>query len=138
MNPLGGQATDADQRPSIGEMLTEISGDLSTLMSQEIALAKAEVRQSAIRGGKGAGMLAGAGVSSHMVSLFLSVAAWWRLGETIGRGWSALIVAAVWLLIGTVLALIGKREIDAVTGTAQTAETMKKIPSAVAGNEENR
>ena len=76
-------------------------------MRQEVELAKAEVRQSAIRAGKGAGLLAGAGISGHMVLLFASVAAWWGIGDATGHGWSALIVAAIWLIIAAVLGLTG-------------------------------
>ena len=68
-------------------------------MRQEVELAKAELRQSATRAGKGVGLLAGAGVSGYTVLLFASVAAWWGIGDTTGHGWSALIVAAIWLIV---------------------------------------
>ena len=71
---------------SVGELLGEISGDISTLMRQEVELAKSEIRQSAQRAGKGTGLLAGAAVGGHMVLLFLSIALWWGLGNAIGRG----------------------------------------------------
>ena len=125
----------ADSRPSVGELFSEVAADLSTLMRQEVQLAKAELRQSATRGGKGAGLLAGAGVSGYMVLLFASVAAWWTIGDAIGHGWSALIVAAIWLIIAAILGLTGRREISAVSGIPQTAQTVKKIPDAVRGNE---
>jgi hypothetical protein len=124
-----------DGRPSVGETFSDVAQDLSTLMRQEVELAKAEVRQSAIRAGKGAGMLAGAGVAGHMVLIFVSVAAWWGIGDTTGHGWSALIVGGVWLVIAAVLGLLGRREISAVSGLPQTAQTVKKIPDAVKGNE---
>lgn len=125
----------ADSRPSVGELLSDVAEDLSTLLRQEVELAKAEIRQSASRAGKGAGMLAGAGVSGHMVLLFASVAAWWGIGDSTGHGWSALIVAAIWLVIAAILGLIGRREISTVPGIPQTAQTVKKIPGAVSGNE---
>ena len=127
--------TSADSRPSVGELLSDVAADLSTLMRQEVELAKAEVRQSAKKAGKGAGMLAGAGISGHMVLIFISVAAWWGLGDSIGHGWSALIIAAIWLVIAAVLGLAGRREISAVSGVPQTAQTVKKIPAAAKGNE---
>jgi hypothetical protein len=126
----------SDSRASVGELFSEVAEDLSTLMRQEVELAKAELRQSATRAGKGAGLLAGAGVSGHMVLLFASVAAWWGLGDAIGHGWSALIVAAIWLMIAATLGLMGRREISAVPGIPQTTQTVKKIPDAVRGNED--
>ena len=126
------------ERPSIGEMLSEISTDITTLVRQEVELAKAEVQQSAKRAGKGAGMFAGAGVAGHMTLLFVSVAAWWGIGDATGHGWSALIIAVVWAVIGAVLAASGRSEIKTVTGVPQTAATVKKIPAAAAGHEESR
>lgn len=136
--PAGPEArlTDPDTRPSIGELLSDVSADLTTLLRQEVELAKAEVKQSATQAGKGAGMFAGAGIAGHLVLLFVSIAAWWSLGEQIGRGWSALVVAAAWLVIGAVLAMLGRNELKTVTGVPQTSDTVKKIPNAVRGNEE--
>ena len=125
-------------RPSIGELLSDVSQDISTLMRQEVELAKAEIKQSATRAGKGAGMFAGAGLAGHMVLLFLSISAWWAIGDKAGYGWSALIVAAIWLVIGAVLAVVGRGEIKTVKGVPQTADTVKKIPDAVKGNEAHR
>ena len=106
------------------------------LMRQEVELAKAEIRQSATKAGKGAGMLGGAGISGYMVILFASIAAWWGLGDTTGHGWSALIVAAAWLILAAALALAGRNEIKSVSGLRRTADSVKKIPDAVKGNEE--
>ena len=124
-----------DSRPSVGELFSDVATDVSTLVRQEVELAKAELRQSAARAGKGAGMLAGAGISGYMVLLFVSVAAWWGIGDATGLGWSALIVAAIWLIVAAILGLMGRREISAVSGVPQTAQTVKKIPNAVRGNE---
>jgi hypothetical protein len=124
-----------DSRATVGELFSEVAEDLSTLMRQEVELAKAELRQSAARAGKGAGLLAGAGVSGHMVLLFASIAAWWGIGDATGYGWSALIVAAIWMVIAAILGLMGRREISAIPGIPQTAQTVKQIPDAVRGNE---
>jgi hypothetical protein len=124
-----------NSRPSVGEVFSDLAADFSTLMRQEVELAKAELRQSATRASKGAGLLAGAGISGHMVLLFASVGAWWAIGDAIGRGWSALIVAAAWLVIAAVLGLMGRREISAVPGVPLTTQTVKKIPDAARGNE---
>ena len=133
--PLEPTVPPSDTRPSVGELFSEVADDLSTLMHQEVELAKAELRQSATRAGKGAGLLAGAGFGGYMVLLFASIAAWWGIGDAIGHGWSALIVAAIWLIVAAVLGLMGRREISAVPGVPRTAQTVKKIPDAVRGNE---
>jgi hypothetical protein len=131
-------ARTSGDRESIGELLSDITTDLSTLLRQEVELAKAEVKQSASRAGKGAGMLAGAGVAGHFVLLFVSVAAWWGIGDSIGHGWSALIIALIWAVIAAVLSLLGRDRLKTVQGVPRTTETVKRIPSAVAGNEDIR
>lgn len=128
-------ASGRDDR-SVGELVSEVSRDLSTLIRQEIELAKAEATQSAKRAGKGAGMFGGAGVAGHMVLLFLSLALWWALGTVMGGGWSGLIVAALWAVVAAVLAARGRSEIKAVEGLPQTADSVKKIPDALRGHEE--
>ena len=133
---LGGPSTESDSRRSIGELLGDVSQDVTTLLRQEVALAKAEVKQSVSSAGKGVGMFAGAGVSGHMVLLFLSIAGWWGLGDGIGRAWAALVVALVWLIIAAVLGLMGRKELKSVGGIPQTTDTLKKIPNAAKGNEE--
>lgn len=130
-----GALESADGR-SIGEMLADVSDNLSTLMRQEVALAKAEVRQSGTRAGKGIGMFVGAVVAAHLVLVFLSVSAWWGLGEFVGNAWSGVIVAAVWLVIALVLALVGKREFKRIRGLEKTTDTISKIPNAIKGQEE--
>lgn len=122
---------------SIGQMLSDVTGNLSTLMQQEVALAKAEVKQSATRAGKGVGMLAGAAVAALLLLVFLSVSAAWGIGQHIGVQWGALIVAFVWLIVAVVLALVGKKSLDAVNGAPQTADTLQKIPNAIKGQEED-
>ena len=136
MTGAANPSSDGENRRSIGDLLAAVSQDITTLLRQEVALAKAEVKQSVTNAGKGVGMFAGAGISGHMVLLFLSVAGWWGLGDAIGRGWSALVVALVWLVIAAVLGLLGRQELRSVTGVPKTAETLKKIPAAAKGDEE--
>jgi hypothetical protein len=133
--PAAGQHGDPSDL-SLGELFAEVSRDLSTLVRQEIELAKAEATTSAKRAGKGAGMLGGAGYAGHLTVLFLSIALWWGLGALIGRGWSALVVAVIWGIVAAVLYSRGRKELDRTPGMPQTADTVKKIPNAVRGNEE--
>lgn len=119
---------------SLGDLLGDVTRDMSTLIRQEVDLAKAELRQSATRAGKGSGLLAGAGVAGHFVLLFLSLALWWGLGTLMGFGWSGVVVAILWGIIGAVLAAMGRKELRAVKGMPQTAETLQEIPPTLKPN----
>ena len=123
---------------SLGDLLGEVTSDLSTLMRQELELAKAELRESATRAGKGAGLMGGAAYGGLMCVFFLSVAAWWGLGYVIGNAWSALVIAAVWAVIGLVMFLIGRGALKSVRGTPQTVESLKEFPQTFKKDGEQR
>ena len=120
---------------SLGELISEVTEDLSTLMRQELELAKAELQQSASRAGKGVGMLGGAGVAGYFVLLFASIALWWAIGAATGLGWSAVIVAVIWAVIAAILAMVGRHSLKSVRRMPKTADTLKRIPDALKGNE---
>jgi len=122
---------------SLGDLLGEVTRDVSTLMRQEVELAKAEVRQSATRAGKGAGLVGGAGYAGHLTVLFLSLAAWWGLGHVIDIAWAAVIVAVIWGIVAAVLAGLGRQELKKIQGAPNTVDSLKRIPDALKRNEEN-
>jgi nitrate/nitrite transporter NarK len=104
-----------------------VVGDLSTLMRQELELAKAEVKQEATKSGKAVGMLAGAGVAGHFVLLFLSLALAWAIGNAIGYGWAFLVVAVLWAIVGAVLYGRGRKQLREVNPKPErTIETLKE------------
>jgi tetrahydromethanopterin S-methyltransferase subunit D len=122
------------ENTSVGELMASISQDLSTLMRQELALAKAELKSEATQAGKGAGMLGGAGFAGYMTLLFLSIALWWGLANLMNGAWAALIVAAVWAVIGAVLYATGRREMKQVNPKPErTVDTLKQMPDALKG-----
>ena len=128
-------AHSATEERSIGDLISDVTTDLSILMRQELELAKAELKQTASKAGAGAGMFAGAAIAALLVLIFISTAAWWSIGEATGHGWSALIVAAVWAIIAAVLVTVGRSQLARAKGLPKTAETVKKIPDAIKGNE---
>src|SRR5215203_4485323 len=81
---------------SVGALMGEVAKDLSTLMRQELELAKAEAKKA----GTGAGLFGAAGFAGYMVLMFLSIALWWALSHLVGHSWSALIVAVLWGIVG--------------------------------------
>ena len=121
---------------SVGEVMGDLTRNVSTLMQQELALAKAELQQSGSRAGKGIGLFAGAGVAGLLLLVFVSVSAWWGLGQYIGNEWSALVVAAVWAVVALILFSVGKAELKRVQGLPKTTDTLSKVPNALKGHEE--
>jgi len=124
---------------SLGDLLGDVTKDVSTLMRQEIALAKAEIGDSAKKAGKGAGLLGGAGYAGVMAVLFLSVALMYALGYWFDDlAWAAVVVAVIWAVIGLVLYLQGRKQLKTVQGAPRTAESVKRIPEAMKRNEADR
>jgi hypothetical protein len=127
--------TDAGTK-SIGDALGDVTRDLSLLFQQEVALAKAEVRQTVNRAGQAAGMFAAAAIAGLLFVLFLSLALWEALSDSTGRGWGAVIVAVIWLVAGLVLYLVARAQMKKVSGLPQTTETVRQVPNALKGHEE--
>ncbi|GAA0964694.1 phage holin family protein [Frigoribacterium faeni] len=132
--PAAGQTPPPEEKAattSLGDLLTGVTGDISTLFRQEVELAKAELTESAKKAGKGAGMFGGAGLTALFALLFLSLAAMWALGTLIGLGWSSLIVAVVYAIVALVLFLRGRTELKSIKGAPKTVDSLKKIPETV-------
>ena len=136
------EAFEREDPRTLGEISSDLLENASTLIRQEVELAKAELRQSATRTGKAAGLLGGAGVVGHLALVFISLALWWALGVAIGSagapalGWSGLIVGVLYAVVAAVMAAMGRTKLKEVQGLPRTTETLKKIPNAVKGNEE--
>lgn len=122
---------------SVGDILGDITTDLSTLMRQEVALAKAELRDTADHAKVAGTMFGGSAVAAHLALIFLSLALWWALGDVVGgHGWSALLVGALWAVAAAMMAAMGRTRMRRATPVApQTMETAKDIPDALKGQE---
>lgn len=118
---------------SVGELLGEVTRDLSRLVRQEVDLAKAELREEAKASGKVAGMFAGAGLAGLLTLLFLSYALWWGLSNVMDQSWAALIVAVLWAVIGAILFARARRQMRQIRPLPRTAQTAREIPHAVRG-----
>ena len=131
---MTGQSDQDVSNVSVGELVGHVAQDLSTLMRQELDLAKAEVKQEVTKTGKAAGMMGAAGFAGYMVLLFASIAAWWGLANVMDQGWAALIVTGIWAVIGAVLFVVGRRRLKEVNPKPErTIETVKELPDALKG-----
>ncbi|MBA2952404.1 phage holin family protein [Nocardioides sp. MAH-18] len=101
----------AEDQRSLGEIVGDVTQDLTTLVKQELELARTELKQEAARAGKGAGMLGGAGVAAVLFLVFLSLTITFLLDNWMPLEVAALIVAAVWAVVAAVLAARGRREL---------------------------
>lgn len=122
-----------DPRPdvsgvSVGQLIGEVASDLSTLLRQELELARAELTTEAKKAGKGAGMLGGAGYAGHMLALFLSLALSWALQDLLNFswGWGFFLVALLWGVVGAVLYTKGRAQLKTVNAPEQTVESLKE------------
>ena len=121
----GGAVDQRDQ--SIGELLKQLSQETTTLVRQELELAKAEVTEKGKQAGVGAGMVGGAGAAGLMALIALTLTAVFAL-DTFMKGWlAALIVTVIWGAVAGALALLGRNRIKEATPPApQTIETVKE------------
>jgi hypothetical protein len=112
---------------SIGALISEVTQDISKLFRQEVALAKAELKDEAAKAGKAGGMLAGAGFAGYMVAVLLSLALVFALDAVMPMGWAAVIVAVLWAIVGGVLYSVGRKRMKDVDPVPrQTVETLKE------------
>src|SRR3954462_7777784 len=94
------------ERPT-GELVKDLSAQVSTLVRQELELAKVELTAKGKQAGIGAGMLGGAGLFA-LYGVGALVACAILALSTVVDGWlAALIVAAVLFVVAGVLALAG-------------------------------
>lgn len=122
----GGRAPETDHQ-SLGSLVGELTSDLSTLMRQEVELAKAELKAEAGKAGKAVGMFGGAGFAGWMVAVFASLALMFALRTLMPIGWAALVVAVLWAVVGAALLMTGRKNLKDVRPVpAQTVQTLKE------------
>ncbi|GHE27945.1 hypothetical protein GCM10018781_80530 [Kitasatospora indigofera] len=115
------------QDDSLGDLIGEITTDLSRLVRDELDLAKAEIKQEASKAGKASGMLAGAGYAGHLVLVLGSLMLVFALGNMMNLAWAALIVTALWAVVGAVLYRKGRTRLrDVHLKPEQTLQTLKE------------
>ena len=97
-------------RPT-GELLKELSTQTTTLVKQELDLAKAELQEKGKQAGIGAGMFGGAGVFGVGAFAALTAAVIAALSEAMDTWLAALIVAVVYAAVAGVMAMTGKKKV---------------------------
>jgi hypothetical protein len=107
---------------TLGQLVADATHDVSSIVRSEIALAKAEVGADVKKAGVGAGMFATAGVLAFLALILLLIAAAFGLVAAGLPAWlSFLIVAGVLLVVGAILALVGRSSLSKVKGKPERA-----------------
>jgi uncharacterized membrane protein YqjE len=96
---------------STGELLKELSNQTTTLVRQEIELAKAELAEKGTKAGVGAGMFGGAGLFGVFAFAALTTAVVAALDRAMDLWLAALIVTATYAAVAAVLALQGRNKV---------------------------
>jgi hypothetical protein len=99
------------ETPSTGELVTRLSEQMSTLVRDELALARAEMTEKGKRAGTGAGLLGGGGVLALYGVAGLITTAILGLAEVWAPWLAALVVTVVVFAVAGVLALVGRAEV---------------------------
>jgi hypothetical protein len=112
---------------SLGELFSELSRQTSTLIRQEVALAKAEMKQKGTEAGKDIGMMAAGGALAYAGLLALIAAAIIALANVIPWWMSALIVGMLVVGIGYLLIQRGMSALkESGIAPKQTIESVKE------------
>lgn len=125
-----------DNDPTIGRLVTDASRDISSLISQEIALAKSELKVSVKAGGLGIALFAAAGFVAVLAIIMLSVAIAYLIhwnGSGLSLHWAYLIVFVFYLVVAGLLVLVGIRKVKQVHGPEKAMRQGREIPRALKG-----
>ncbi len=123
-----GETAEELREESFGTLLSGLAQDMSTLVKQEIQLAKIETSAKAKIAGKGIGMLVGAGVVGLLALITLTLLLIIILDAFLELWLAALIVLVLWSVVAAVLGLAGKKALKEALPPVpeQTVETIKE------------
>jgi uncharacterized membrane protein YqjE len=121
------QSVDMRERP-VGELLKQLANETTTLVRQELELAKAEMREKAGKAGPGVGMWGAAGVTALAALGSLTAFLILALDGAMPNWLAALIVGLVYSAIAGLLYARGKKKVEEAGSPVpeQTIETLKE------------
>jgi len=112
----------------MGELFKQLSGDLSTLVRQELKLAQTEMTEKGKKAGVGIGMFTGAGIVGLLALGALTTCLIAALSTGMEVWIAALIVTVVYAAVAGVLALNARDRVTEATPPLpeQTIETVRE------------
>lgn len=130
--PAGRPPSDvpSPEDPTIGRLVADVSRDLSSLVRNEIALAKSELKVSVKNGGTGAGLFAAALFLVILAVILLSISfAYFLVMAGLHPAWSFLIVFGAYTLIAGLLVFLGIRKVKKVRGPERAIKQAQEAKS---------
>jgi len=123
-----GQGGDAAADDTMGELVKELSRQTSTLVRQEVELAKVELTEKGKKAGVGAGMFGTAGILGLFGLALLTAALVIGLAGLMEDWVAAVIVGVIYLVAAGVAALQGREKVREAGPVVpeQTVETVKE------------
>jgi hypothetical protein len=127
-----GVAAPAEPERSIGELVASASRDMSTLVRNEIALAKGEIKVSVRAGGLSIALFAAAGFVAVLAIIMLSVAIAYFIHMTgLDLAWCFSIVFLFYLLVAALLGFIGYRKLRGVKAPERAIHQAQETKEAL-------
>jgi uncharacterized membrane protein YqjE len=119
---------DGLREESMGELFKQLSNDLSTLVRQELELARVEMTETGKKAGLGIGMFGGASILALVALLTFTTCIVAALATGMKVWLAALIVTVVYAAVAAILAGLGKNRVAEATPPVpeQTLETVKE------------
>jgi hypothetical protein len=115
---------------TLGQLVADATHDISSIVHNEIALAKAEIGVDVKKAGAGGAMFAVAGVFAFLALILLLIAAAYGLVAAGLAPWlSFLIVGGFLLVVGAILAFVGKVTVSKIKGKPE--RTIKSAQDTV-------
>ena len=118
--------------PTIGRLVADASRDISSLLRDEIALAKTELKISVKAGGTGLGLFGAAAFLVLLAIIMLSVAIAYFIHFTgLDLAWCFLIVFFAYVLVAALLAFVGLRKIKQVKAPEKSMEQLSETKNVL-------
>jgi uncharacterized membrane protein YqjE len=126
--PEAGLRTEPKQADrSLGELVADMTSEVSTLMRKEVQLAKVELKEEVGRAGKAGGTLGAGAFSAYFALLFASLALAWLLDQAMPIALAFFLVAVLYGIAAAVLITKGRQQMKQVDPVPrQTVETLKE------------
>ncbi len=114
-----------DEQP-LGELFSELSGNLQQLLKKEVELAKVEATEQAKRAGKAGAMFGATAVMGFFGLMLLFFAAAWGLATVIPTGLAFLAVGLLCLVIAGLCLVQARKNVAKIRPPQQTVQTLKQ------------